>query len=151
MIWIHSAQFLDMNNNISHHGTAMALCSYIVQVEMHLKELTIAYVMLQSNHIEIIFFENYNDSLHFMEMHVEGGEKGWKYLSSATIFLIDSRTISTFSILQCEMIGFCPFIFFLFPPVSDTSHTLTKRYELVACTKCFQWINSIFLWVFRDK
>lgn len=50
--------------------------------------------------------------------------------SLATIFLINFRTIVTYSILQCEMIGFRPFIsyFFLITPHSlslslSLSHT----------------------------
>lgn len=75
---MRSMLFLDMNNNISHHGTS-SQGSYIVQVEMHLKKLNVANDMLPSNHIEIIFFENYNRSLYLWKFF-KRNTKRLKYL-----------------------------------------------------------------------
>lgn len=72
------------------------------------------------NHIEIIFcsqklqlfFNVYGNYLPCVGHGAgkKGIKKGWKMSSLTAIFFIDSRTIVTYSILQCELIGFWPFI-----------------------------------------
>lgn len=109
---------------------------------MHFKMLNIARGMLHSNHTEIIFLENYNNSSQFMETlwADKKQRKGWNN------FFADDFPFSRIQFCSVRWLGF-GHLFFL--RISH-KHTNKRRERDLLHARAvgrilFLWINFIFL------